>query len=81
MTGEFLTEPVHESPTLAVSEVRRVLSVTSIDVPEGIARLVTGEPLLPLSAVWPVCLLSRHPDRATAATRAIVEIQCERRMS
>jgi hypothetical protein len=32
----LLTDPVHESPMLALFEEMLVLSVTSIDVPEGI---------------------------------------------
>jgi hypothetical protein len=75
-TDEFVTDPVQESPTFALFEVRLVLSVTSIDVPEGMVRLAMREVVVTLPVVWTACPSSRHPDRATAATSAILEIQC-----
>jgi hypothetical protein len=73
----FVTDPVHESPTFAVFELRPVLTITSIDVPDGTDSLATLEVPLPLPLDWANCPSSRHPDRATTETSATIEITFE----
>ena len=65
-------EPFHALPTLAVSEVRAVASVTSIAVPEGKVRSAARGVDVLLVAFWAVCSL-RHPESKVAATSATAE--------
>src|SRR6185369_3694059 len=79
----FNTDPLHELPALAVSEVRGVSSVTSIDVPEGTVRSAARWVDVPADVfppVWATCC-SLHPDKTMAARSAAPMMKCVRRMN